>query len=183
MLWSSDDREISNARYLVGTLALSKAARRWPTLRVSLDKVVSFDGINDSDTSLAACCNIGTVLIEKRNLVVSLVKLGSEDDFIPNRQAYIVIKELIRKGGLGGRRVRCHEGFLQSFSNIIVHVAATDVDDSSMDGIIIHEAHGNGRVYEPSRAIVYPEFLSKIGGRLNLASVVTGTCYTQPVRW
>jgi hypothetical protein len=42
------------------------------------------------------------MLIEERNLVVCLVELGGEDDLVPDRQAYIVIKELVRKGWLGG---------------------------------------------------------------------------------
>lgn len=36
MLWYREEREMSRARYFVEMLTFSKAARRWPTLRVSL---------------------------------------------------------------------------------------------------------------------------------------------------
>ncbi|KAI6753236.1 hypothetical protein HG531_005405 [Fusarium graminearum] len=110
----SDKKEIIGSKsigpeleVLGGDVGLVESSKKVANLAgVTRESRVSFDRVNNSDTSLATCSNICTVLIEKRNLVMSLVELGGEDDLVPDGQAYIVVKELVWKGWLGAGRVR-----------------------------------------------------------------------------
>ena len=74
------------------------------------------------------------MLIEESYLVVGLVEFGGEDDLVPDRQANVVIQQLVGKDRLGCGRVWSVESFGQSLCDAVVHFAAADVDDSAIGG-------------------------------------------------
>jgi hypothetical protein len=77
------------------------------------------------------------VSIKERNLIMSLVELGREDDFIPNGQSNVGIQELIWKSRLRTGAIDGREDSGKSLSDVLMQPASANVYYIAMTGSLM----------------------------------------------